>query len=132
MKVPINCSRCGRFVGYRGKIDVSEVDIGVYEMGYPLCEKCLEQDEKSTKEKLINLLRNDVYYRTLFDKTIGLSRILDEIKEIIDRKNVDDSVKILMIRNLFDPTENLIRLVLAGVLKNHDLAKFMNIEGGEK
>jgi len=41
--VPINCHKCGRFVGKNGKPDVIYDDYsGGWEIGYPLCEKCLK------------------------------------------------------------------------------------------
>ena len=40
----MNCYKCGRFIGPDGDPDVCEVDIGVYEAGYPTCGRCLKRD----------------------------------------------------------------------------------------
>ena len=42
MPPKINCSKCGQFVGKNGFLDIIWDNYnGGYEMGYPLCEKCL-------------------------------------------------------------------------------------------
>ena len=41
--MPINCYKCGRFVGKDGYTGIVEVDNGVYECAYPECRKCLEK-----------------------------------------------------------------------------------------
>jgi hypothetical protein len=39
--MPINCSKCGRFVGDDGYKDVFYDDYtGGWEIGFPLCKKC--------------------------------------------------------------------------------------------
>lgn len=38
---PLNCSKCGRFVGPDGFKDVFTSE-GMIEIGYPLCAKCLK------------------------------------------------------------------------------------------
>ncbi|WP_374711517.1 hypothetical protein, partial [Symbiobacterium terraclitae] len=49
---PINCSKCGRFVGKDGDPDVFYDDYnGGWEIGYPLCGRCL-------REKQARLQRN--------------------------------------------------------------------------
>ena len=45
------CSKCGRFVGKDGFIDISYDEyMGGYEEGYSLCARCL-QKEKAKKEE---------------------------------------------------------------------------------
>jgi len=52
MKVNVvNCSKCGCFVGKDGEIDVSEVDVGVFEMFYPKCKRCLDEEERRPYEQ---------------------------------------------------------------------------------
>ena len=42
----VHCSKCGRFVGKDGFIDVFYDDyMGGYEEGYSLCAACLEKNE---------------------------------------------------------------------------------------
>jgi hypothetical protein len=43
-RMPMNCYKCGRFIGSDGDPNVCEVDIGVYEAGYPTCGRCLKRD----------------------------------------------------------------------------------------
>ncbi|WP_374713132.1 hypothetical protein, partial [Symbiobacterium terraclitae] len=43
---PINCSKCGRFVGKDGDPDVFYDDYnGGWEIGYPLCGRCLREKQ---------------------------------------------------------------------------------------
>ena len=42
-RMPMNCYKCGRFIGPDGNPDVCEVDYGVYEAGYPTCGRCLKR-----------------------------------------------------------------------------------------
>lgn len=40
--VPLNCSKCGRFVGKDGFADVGyDYWNGGHEVGYPVCAKCI-------------------------------------------------------------------------------------------
>jgi len=39
---PINCSKCGRFVGKDGFLDTGYDCEGTPEFGYPLCKRCLD------------------------------------------------------------------------------------------
>lgn len=48
---PLNCSRCGRFVGPDGYDDVIEVQWGLYEEGYPLCGRCLRREQREQEGK---------------------------------------------------------------------------------
>lgn len=49
-RYPLNCSRCGRFVGKDGFHDVGyDYYNGGYEVGYPLCKKCLD---RSTQQQV--------------------------------------------------------------------------------
>lgn len=43
----INCSKCGRFVGKGGFIDVSpdEYNGSALELGYSLCKRCLDEQQ---------------------------------------------------------------------------------------
>ena len=42
--MPLNCSKCGRFVGKDGFKDVSYDGYnGGWEVGYPLCKRCLDK-----------------------------------------------------------------------------------------
>ena len=42
--IPLNCSKCGRFVGKDGFHDVFYDGYnGGYEIGYPLCKRCLDK-----------------------------------------------------------------------------------------
>ena len=44
--VGLNCSKCGRWVGKDGFHDVYPDDsTGMVEIGYPLCERCLDRRE---------------------------------------------------------------------------------------
>jgi hypothetical protein len=43
-RMPMNCYKCGRFIGPDGNPDVCEVDCGVYEVGYPTCGRCLKRE----------------------------------------------------------------------------------------
>jgi len=43
----MNCSICGRFVGKDGHCDIIEADTGVFEVGYPMCGRCLEKQGKT-------------------------------------------------------------------------------------
>lgn len=43
-RMPMNCYKCGRFIGPDGNHDVMEVDCGVYEAGYPTCRRCMKHD----------------------------------------------------------------------------------------
>jgi len=46
----VNCSKCGRIVGKDGFLDVSYDDYaGGYEMGYPLCGRCLREKQARLK-----------------------------------------------------------------------------------
>ena len=43
-QIRLNCSKCGRFVGKGGFKDVFYDDYnGGWEIGYPLCERCLNK-----------------------------------------------------------------------------------------
>ena len=45
--VPLNCSKCGRFVGKDGFHDVFYDGYnGGFEVGYPLCKRCLDEGDK--------------------------------------------------------------------------------------
>jgi hypothetical protein len=51
---PLTCHKCGRFVGPDGFADVAYDDYnGGYEVGYPLCARCLQKkkDEGEAKTK---------------------------------------------------------------------------------
>jgi len=51
--IPLNCSKCGRFVGKNGFHDISYDDyMGGWEVGYPLCERCLHEKRQKEKSKL--------------------------------------------------------------------------------
>lgn len=48
--IGINCSSCGKFVGTDGRIDVGyDPYSGCMEAGYPLCGKCLSEEEAGLK-----------------------------------------------------------------------------------
>ena len=50
--VPLNCSKCGRFVGKDGFHDVCyDPYTGGYEVGYPLCKKCLDLNNHKKQEE---------------------------------------------------------------------------------
>ena len=52
-----NCSKCGRFVGKGGHLDVFYDDYnGGYEMGYPLCKRCYE-NARGCGEALVGFRR---------------------------------------------------------------------------
>lgn len=58
--VPLNCSKCGRFVGKDGFYDVMYDHYnGWYEVGYPLCKKCLDRSNTKNTEQQI---RSDSKY----------------------------------------------------------------------
>lgn len=38
-RIPLNCSKCGRFVGADG---FQDYDADSREVGYPLCKRCLD------------------------------------------------------------------------------------------
>jgi hypothetical protein len=41
-----NCSKCGRFVGKDGYCDIGYDEyMGGYEIGYPICRKCLNEQQ---------------------------------------------------------------------------------------
>jgi hypothetical protein len=54
--IPLNCSKCGCFVGKNGFHDVGyDYWNGGYEAGYPLCKKCLDRSKaKNAKPKQSN------------------------------------------------------------------------------
>lgn len=46
-----HCSKCGRFVGIDGFIDIFYDDyMGGYEEGYSLCASCLKRKEEARKK----------------------------------------------------------------------------------
>lgn len=48
---PLNCSKCGRFIGKDGFDDVYFDDAtGMLEIGYPLCKRCLDQ-QRADKQR---------------------------------------------------------------------------------
>ena len=48
----LNCSKCGHFVGKDGYHDVFYDDYnGGYEVGFPLCVKCLTEARRKAKEE---------------------------------------------------------------------------------
>lgn len=56
---PVNCSKCGRFVGKKGFMDLSyDYYNGGWEMGYPLCESCLEKERKKDKINVLETQEN--------------------------------------------------------------------------
>lgn len=47
---PVNCSKCGRFVGKDGFMDLCYDEYnGGWEMGYPLCGRCLSEKQETSK-----------------------------------------------------------------------------------
>lgn len=45
------CSRCGKFVGKDGTLDIAkDFDTGMYEMGYPECGACLRRNHEGLKD----------------------------------------------------------------------------------
>jgi|GEM_PF-3593174 len=59
---PINCYRCGRFVGKNGFIDVYYDDYnGGYEFGYPECASCLSRtaDTSDQQESKVSQISAD-------------------------------------------------------------------------
>lgn len=49
---PLNCYKCGKFVGKDGFNDVYYDDYnGGYEIGYPECASCLKHSAISKKQK---------------------------------------------------------------------------------
>lgn len=49
---PLNCCKCGKFVGKDGFIDVFYDDYsGGYEIGYPKCASCLKEQNLAGLDK---------------------------------------------------------------------------------
>ena len=45
-RIPINCCKCGRFVGKEGDPDITYDNYnGGYEIGYPKCGNCLRVED---------------------------------------------------------------------------------------
>jgi hypothetical protein len=52
---PLNCSKCGRFVGKDGFHDVFYDGYnGGWEIGYPLCKRCLDEKQQITAKNGAN------------------------------------------------------------------------------
>jgi len=51
MAKPLNCSKCGRFVGKDGDPDIWHDPSGTTEIGYPLCGECLRKRQAAIEEK---------------------------------------------------------------------------------
>ena len=52
--IPLNCSKCGCFVGKDGFHDVGyDCWNGGYEAGYPLCKKCLDRSKAKNAQQQV-------------------------------------------------------------------------------
>ena len=52
--IPLNCSKCGCFVGKDGFHDVVyDYWNGGYEAGYPLCKKCLDRSNTKNAQQQV-------------------------------------------------------------------------------
>ena len=56
--IPLNCSKCGRFVGKDGFHDY---DPETREVGYPLCKRCLSKKQQITQQSQPNKAEHQRY-----------------------------------------------------------------------
>ena len=51
-QAPVNCHKCGRFLGPDGDPDVAyDPYMGAYEAGYPTCGPCLEKLREAMEDQ---------------------------------------------------------------------------------
>ena len=51
---PVNCARCGKFVGRNGDYNITfDWYNGCVDYGYPLCAKCLEKTEVKSGDEAV-------------------------------------------------------------------------------